>query len=354
MASKINFNGFVIEMPTKISQLENDANFVNEEGLASSGYASQDYVEQKVAELVNSAPETLDTLGEVAQALAQNDTVVQALNSAIGKKANTADLPTIGTRYYEGNQGFAVVSSDGTENGIYFKNDDFNTAAAGPIPNDYRTITLKNVVRTTDVAQDIAGTKNFTGSLQKNGVEVATTNDIPTIPTIPTVPTKTSELTNDSGFITLSDVPTIPTATSQLTNDSGFITASQVPNPDLSGYATKTELSGKADLNNSAQNIVANSISLTKVGYSQGQNTYIDFTRDNLIIEADSSFEVKVNGQRIMRQLAGDDSITFDKTVKAYYFNSISDKRLKTNIKDYKCEKSILDLPIKEFDYKKT
>lgn len=40
------------------------------------------------------------------------------------------------------------------------------------------------------------------------------------------VPTKTSELTNDSGFITASAVPT---ATSDLTNDSGFITASDVP-----------------------------------------------------------------------------------------------------------------------------
>ena len=39
---------------------------------------------------------------------------------------------------------------------------------------------------------------------------------------VPDVPTKTSELENDSGFITASDIPTIPTKTSQLTNDSGF------------------------------------------------------------------------------------------------------------------------------------
>ena len=39
---------------------------------------------------------------------------------------------------------------------------------------------------------------------------------------IPDVPTKTSDLQNDSGFITASDIPTIPTKTSQLTNDSGF------------------------------------------------------------------------------------------------------------------------------------
>lgn len=39
---------------------------------------------------------------------------------------------------------------------------------------------------------------------------------------VSTVPTKTSELENDSGFITASDIPTIPTKTSQLENDSNF------------------------------------------------------------------------------------------------------------------------------------
>ena len=39
---------------------------------------------------------------------------------------------------------------------------------------------------------------------------------------VPDVPTKTSELENDSGFITSSDIPTIPTKTSQLENDSNF------------------------------------------------------------------------------------------------------------------------------------
>lgn len=41
---------------------------------------------------------------------------------------------------------------------------------------------------------------------------------------VPDVPTKTSELTNDSGFLTTAD---IPTKTSQLTNDSGFVKASE-------------------------------------------------------------------------------------------------------------------------------
>ena len=45
----------------------------------------------------------------------------------------------------------------------------------------------------------------------------------------PTIPTKTSQLTNDSGFLISNDVePMIPTKTSQLTNDSGFLISSDI------------------------------------------------------------------------------------------------------------------------------
>lgn len=57
-------------------------------------------------------------------------------------------------------------------------------------------------------------------------------NDLTDKPTIPTVPTKTSDLTNDSGFITVNDIPAaqeVPTKTSDLTNDSGFITSASLP-----------------------------------------------------------------------------------------------------------------------------
>ncbi len=47
------------------------------------------YTDQKIAQLVNGAPETLDTLKEVADAMAENKSVVDALNAAIGKSANT-------------------------------------------------------------------------------------------------------------------------------------------------------------------------------------------------------------------------------------------------------------------------
>ena len=65
---------------------------------------------------------------------------------------------------------------------------------------------------------------------------IASAGDIPTktsqlqndsgFVTSASVPTKTSQLQNDSGFVTLASVPT---KTSQLQNDSGFITASSLP-----------------------------------------------------------------------------------------------------------------------------
>lgn len=77
------------------------------------------------------------------------------------------------------------------------------------------------------------------------------------------IPKNTSELNNDSGFITEEDLPEppkVPTKTSELTNDSGFATEEYVKNKiaeaelgdeggdiDLSGYATKDELNGKVD-----------------------------------------------------------------------------------------------------------
>ena len=46
------------------------------------------------------------------------------------------------------------------------------------------------------------------------------------------IPKKTSQLTNDSGFITAKDIPTMPTKTSELENNSGFITLEDIPEID--------------------------------------------------------------------------------------------------------------------------
>lgn len=49
---------------------------------------TKDYIDEKLSDLVNSAPETLDTLGEIAYALEENEDVISALNSVVSNKVD--------------------------------------------------------------------------------------------------------------------------------------------------------------------------------------------------------------------------------------------------------------------------
>lgn len=52
------------------------------------------YTDKKVADLIGGAPETLDTIEEVAAAIKENENVVKALDAAVGKKANQSEFET--------------------------------------------------------------------------------------------------------------------------------------------------------------------------------------------------------------------------------------------------------------------
>ena len=78
-----------------------DKTYVDEElnkkanATALNGLASEDYVDQKVADLVNSAPKTLDTLGELANAIQDNQEVIEFLEDKIIDKADKKDIPSL-------------------------------------------------------------------------------------------------------------------------------------------------------------------------------------------------------------------------------------------------------------------
>ena len=235
-------------VPTNISAFNNDAGYlknipdeyVTEDELSSKGYltevpaeyitetelnnksyatitdvenavkdkATTSYVDTKVANLVNSAPETLDTLGEVATAIAENETVVEALNNAIGTKANQSDLNTTNSN----------VSGLTTRVG----NLESNKADKTEIPT----------------------VNNATLTIQKNGTNVATFTSNSASNTTPniTVPTKTSELENDSGFLksyTETD-PTVPDVVKNITQNDINNWNNKVDSTSLSNYVNKT------------------------------------------------------------------------------------------------------------------
>jgi hypothetical protein len=61
------------------------------------GYATETYVNTQVSNLVNAAPTTLDTLNELAAALGNDANFATSVSTAIGLKANTADLASVAT-----------------------------------------------------------------------------------------------------------------------------------------------------------------------------------------------------------------------------------------------------------------
>ena len=130
---------------------------------------AKSYADKKVADLVNGAPETMNTLKEVSDALDKNKDVVDALNASIGNKANQSDLTA-----HTGNVDIHVTKEKKTA---------WDTAA-----------THAGTAHAPSNAE-----KNTIVSVKKNGVALVPGEDRSVDVT---VPTKTSELTNDSGFIT--------------------------------------------------------------------------------------------------------------------------------------------------------
>ena len=68
---------------------------------------SNAYTDQKIADLINGAPETMDTLKELSDAINENKNVESALNEAIGKKANQTELDT-----HTGNTTIHITASE--------------------------------------------------------------------------------------------------------------------------------------------------------------------------------------------------------------------------------------------------
>ena len=175
-------------VPTKTSQLTNDSGYLTEHQ-SLEGLATETYVNNSVANIVNSAPETLDTLNELATALGNDPNFATTVASEIGTKVDKVDGKGLST-------------------------------------ND-----LSNLLKGQyDAAYQHSQTAHFSGSYND-------LSDKPTIPAAYTHPsthpatmiTGLSTVATSGSYNDLTNKPTIPTKTSELTNDSGYITSSNIP-----------------------------------------------------------------------------------------------------------------------------
>lgn len=119
-----------ISVPTKVSQIENDSGYATKasptftgspkaptpaESDNSTRIATTAFVKAIVSALINGAPETLDTFGEIAEAFAENDTVINALNEAIGKKLSKTEAAVSAEKWTNGRNVNGLII-DGTSN----------------------------------------------------------------------------------------------------------------------------------------------------------------------------------------------------------------------------------------------
>ena len=180
-------------IPDKTSQLDNDSGYITNSALT--GYAKKTEIPTKTSELTNDS-------GYIT-------------NTALEPYAKTVDIPTK-TSQLNNDSGYI------TANDVPVKSVD--GATGNVVTNAVKTTTQT----LTDAQKQQARTNIGAGTSSFDGDYNSLTNK-------PTIPTKTSQLTNDSGFITnaaltgYAKTTDIPTKTSQLENDSHYITAHEAP-----------------------------------------------------------------------------------------------------------------------------
>jgi hypothetical protein len=175
-----------------------------------------------------------------------------------------ADIPTA-TSDLVNDSGFVnatqvqEVVSDAIPSDIsYFDNDVgyITNADIGNIPT--RTSQLENDSGYITAAEaPVVSVNNMTGAVILDGSNIEYEQNVSLNSKIDAVeadiPTATSELENDSGFITNAS---IPTRTSQLVNDSGFVNAQNIPVQSVNGETGAVELTA-TDIDYDSNNTVA-------------------------------------------------------------------------------------------------
>ncbi len=200
-----------------ISELTNDAGYLVAANL--SGYATESYVGNAVANLVNSAPGVLDTLGEIANALGNDASFTTTITNSLANKANTADLSTVAlSGNYTDLNGLPTLF-DGTYANL--------TGKPSLFDGEYASLANKPTL--------------FSGSyLDLTNTPTLFDGEYASLANKPTL--------FSGSYVDLTNKPSIPANVSDLTNDSGFITSA-----NLSGFATESYVGNAvANLVNSA------------------------------------------------------------------------------------------------------
>ena len=198
--------------------------WINPDGQASDLDLSNYYTKDETDSLIDTAIQNIDLSSYATKVELENyDTSEQ-----VDAKINAIQIPEIDLSGYAKKSDIPDVSRFITE-----------------IPSEYVTETELNAKGYLTEHQSLEGYAKITDIPDVSGFALKT--EIPSIEGLATetyVQEKIASIpeVDLSSYALKSEIPTVPTKTSDLTNDSGFITSADVPEVDLSNYALKTEI----------------------------------------------------------------------------------------------------------------
>lgn len=357
-----------ISVPTKVSDLTNDLNFVKETDLAdvafSGAYADitgTPYIPTKTSDLTNDSDfvsdanyvhtdnnfttalkNKLNGIATGAEANVQSDWNIADTSSDAFIK-NKPSIP-VKTSDLTNDSGFITSAALPTKVSDLTNDSGFITKNVSDLTNYYNQSEVNGMfnalaipTKTSDLTNDSGFVTNTTyatastGGVIKVGSGLEITDGVLSATgggvadevdweNVINKPTNVSYWTNDAGYVTSAAIPTktsdldndsgfvtsgdIPTKTSDLTNDSGFITNSV---SNLTNYYKKSETYTQGEVNSllSAITIPTKTSDLTNDG-SDGTSTYV---------EADDLSTQLANKQNVLT--AGDHINITDSTIKA-------------------------------------
>lgn len=207
------------------------------------------------------------------------------------------------------------------------------TELQGQVSTNTNNITTLQGQMTGLLADYVPKSRTINGKALSSNITL-TASDVGALPSTTPIPSKTSDLTNDSGFITsadlpdmtdyytktqtntlldgkadISDIPVVPTNISAFTNDAGYITSSDLPTVG-NGTITLTQggvTKGTFTTNQSGDATIA----LDATGSSLTAGTAIDITNDAISVNYDSAKGLSVTGNSLGVRVDGN-TIDFD------------------------------------------
>ena len=198
-----------------------------------------EYVDQKVADLVGSAPETLDTIAEVAAALEQSEDAVEAINQLVTENSTAIDaveakVDDVATQVQTINEMLPEQLDQKQDKGDYPVYQKFS---AGADPAERKTIQLANADSISGVSTS-GGGANLIMMSKWDKVDIGSVN-------------YQMNLNSPSGIVQINDEKVVAT-TDQIPDVTNFVTNEALQTAvdgkqDKGDYALKSEIPDVSD-----------------------------------------------------------------------------------------------------------